>query len=192
MGLRLPRRLRVRGVEGAGRVKRVTAFKPPAPPRTQSPTSGMPDRIRRAFYALCGDFERREKLAWRFAQLLEENSAITLPEALLYVLLEERDIKFDYQSALLGGRQELGGLVVDFIIDMGGYALAVLVNGDYWHTLPAQMLRDDRTKEEVVGQSYEGVVISLALSIWESTLLGCNRERAVELLLTGVEVGRDF
>lgn len=115
---------------------------------------------------------------------------MTLPEAILYILLEEREQKFSYQSAFDGGRSELGGAVTDFVISMGGYALAVLVNGDYWHMLPAQVMRDIETVERVTGQMFEGEKITQTLMVWESTLLSCDRERAVDLLLTGVEVGR--
>jgi hypothetical protein len=181
---RLPR------LKSARRIKRPGLFKGPAPVRPEPITAEMPDRIKRAYYALCGEDDRRAELAWRFSKLLADNPAMTLPEALFYILLEERKISFSYQSAFDGGRAELGGVVVDFVLRMGSYAIAVLVNGDYWHTLPQQIVRDAETKEQVLGQFFEDLVIGQALEIWESTLLSCDRERAVDLLLQGVEVGR--
>jgi len=162
----------------------------PKTPQVEPVTAAMDERTKRAYYALCGEETRRAEIANRFAKLLLEFPAMTLPEAIFYILLQEREVSFDYQSAFDGGRAELGGYVVDFVLRMGSYALAVLVNGDYWHTLPSQVLRDFATKERVTGQYFEDLLIAQTLEVWESTLLSCDRERAVDLLLIGIEVGR--
>lgn len=40
----------------------------------------------------------------------------TILERIIWQWLTDRKISFDFQSSLLGGRQELGGLVADFIV----------------------------------------------------------------------------
>lgn len=190
--MKMPSVPRLRGVSGVGRIKRIPAIQPPPVARIESPTAEMEPRIKRAYYSLCGEQEERARLANRLARELRNYPAITLPEAIMMQLLEDRHLAYSYQSAFDGGRQELGGLVVDFVVLQAGTAIAVLVNGDYWHSLPAQRERDLETKEQVLGQEFQGNVITHGLEIWESTLLGCNRERAVELLLVGIEVGREF
>ena len=187
MTISLPKLPRIKGFPVIGKPKK---FEGPAPIRQKAITSEMSPRIKRAYYSLCGAPERRAELVYRFEALLEQFPTMTLPEGLFYTLLEERDISFSYQEAMLGGRSELGGAVTDFVLRMGGYALAILVNGDYWHSLAPQVMRDIETKERVVGQYFEGMMVTQALEIWESTLLSCDRERAVDLILTGVEVGK--
>lgn len=55
----------------------------------------------------------------------------TLPERVVYKALEDRHIEFDFQSSLLGGRVELGGLVADFIISRP--PVVIRVQGRFWH-----------------------------------------------------------
>ena len=58
----------------------------------------------------------------------------TLPELLVYNALIElgkvEGIDFTFQSSLLGGRQERGGLIIDFLISPD---LAISVLGTYFH-----------------------------------------------------------
>lgn len=173
-------------------VRRSLKSKLPTPIRikTEPPTSDMNSRERRAYYALCGDQDERREIVLRFRNLLEDNPAMTFPEAIYYYGLEKRRITFDYQSAMNGGRTELGGAVVDFILDMGSHAIGVLVNGNYWHNTPVQRARDFETKEIVTGQFWQGRIISTVIDVWESKLLSCDRDNAVDRSLHGEEVGQ--
>lgn len=47
----------------------------------------------------------------------------TLPERIMYKWLQDRRINFDFQSSLLGGRLEFGGIVADFILPDFMYVL---------------------------------------------------------------------
>ncbi len=179
-------------IKGIPNIRKAKAAEPPPTAKIKSYASDLEPRMKRAFYSLCGDMDRRKELIERFMRQLETNDRMTLPESIFYSLLEDRGVEFSYQSSFDGGRSELGGEVVDFVVDMGGYALAVLVNGDYWHSTPDQIRRDQESIESVTGQYFNGLQITATLIIWESTLLGCNRERAVDLLLTGVEVGKNY
>ena len=51
-------------------------------------------------------------------------------ELVIILWLTKRGIDFQFQSSLMGGFYELGGAVVDFIVQ--GY-LAWRVFGEYWH-----------------------------------------------------------
>lgn len=190
MPSKLPRLRGVRKPKGMKKINPPHVLKPQKPPKQVSYTEDMPPDLVRRFYSLCGDREERKEIVWRYDRLREDNPRMTFPEGILYIMLEDRNRTFSYQSPLDGGRTSLGGYVVDFIIDMGGYAFAVLVNGDYWHSLRFQEERDLETKLNVVGQEYEGLTIEAVLEIWESTLLSCSRDDAVDQLLIGLEVGK--
>ncbi len=70
----------------------------------------------------------------------------TLPEWLVYNELTRMNIEFDYQSSQMGGRQERGGAVVDFMIDSLG--LAINVNSTYWHYGRPGARQADRLQRE--------------------------------------------
>ena len=55
----------------------------------------------------------------------------TLPERVVYKALTDRHIEFDFQSSLVGGRLELGGLVADFVIPRP--PTIIRVQGLFWH-----------------------------------------------------------
>lgn len=185
--LKLPKPRKPKRIAGARRIK--TPVKP-VTIRNESATADLNPRERRAYYAICGDEETRREIIMRFRALLEKFSAMTLPEAIYYFELEKRKITFDYQSAMGGGRTELGGAVVDFILDMGSHAVGILVNGNYWHSNPVQRARDFETKEVVTGQFWQGKIISVVIDVWESKLLSCDRGNAVDRSLFGDEVGQ--
>ncbi len=54
----------------------------------------------------------------------------TLPEWLVWEELTRREIQFDFQSNLFGGRRAKGGLVIDFLIPPN---LAFSVLGTFFH-----------------------------------------------------------
>jgi hypothetical protein len=76
------------------------------------------------------------------------------------------DVDFSYQPAIEGGRQSLGGLVVDFIFfHLGGpEGLALFVNGTTWHTGRAPEARDDLTQDLLRGMGYE------ITELWDETI----------------------
>jgi hypothetical protein len=66
------------------------------------------------------------------------------------------DVDFSYQPAIEGGRQELGGLVVDFIFPhLGGpEGMALFVNGTMWHVGSAVEARDALTQDLLRGMGF--------------------------------------
>jgi hypothetical protein len=182
---------RVRKPPGVVKIKKTRKLKAPPRPRAEAITADLSPQLKRAYYNTCGSPEERKEIVDRFGELLEEEPNITYPEAIFWWLLEKlKREEFDYQSSIFGGRTELGGLVVDFLVDMGGYYVAVLVNGNYWHNKPEQRERDFLTKESVIGQTWQGSPILYAVEIWESKLLSCDRFDTAVRTLRGEDVGQ--
>lgn len=182
---------RVRKPPGVVQVKKVRKLAPPPKIRTEPLTAELSPRLKRAYYNTCGEPEERKAIVDRFAELLEKEPSITYPEAIFWYELEVLRIEdFSYQSALFGGRAELGGLVVDFVVNVGGFNVAILVNGNWWHNRPEQRERDFTTKEQVIGQTWQGIPILYCVEVWESKLLSCDRHDTVIRALRGEEVGQ--
>lgn len=55
----------------------------------------------------------------------------TLPERVVYKALTDRHLEFDFQSSLVGGRIDLGGMVADFLIPRP--PVVIRVQGMFWH-----------------------------------------------------------
>uniref|UniRef100_A0A6M3IJ02 DUF559 domain-containing protein n=1 Tax=viral metagenome TaxID=1070528 RepID=A0A6M3IJ02_9ZZZZ len=72
----------------------------------------------------------------------------TLPEYLVYRELTRLKVEFQYQSSQMGGRQERGGSVADFLItDLN---LVLNVQSLYWHYgRPEARLADRIQKEQL-------------------------------------------
>lgn len=67
----------------------------------------------------------------------------TLPERITYRELQRRRITFDFQSSLLGGRAQLGGMVADFIVYLALGTIIIRVQSVYFHTSTADRQKDD-------------------------------------------------
>ena len=73
------------------------------------------------------------------APIVSEIGSATLPEWYVWWYLTRRakllpNVEFEFQSSLFGGRRELGGLVVDFLLrDRFSPGLVVNVQGYHWH-----------------------------------------------------------
>lgn len=87
-------------------------------------------------------------------------------EEIVYNWLVKHKIVFTFQSSLSGGRYELGGSVVDFILDNRNIAIRVL--GEYWHRGVAKEGSDLLQKENLSALGW--VVIDLWSSDIENRL----------------------
>lgn len=74
----------------------------------------------------------------------------TLPEWYVYWYLTKKekltvDLEFSFQSSLFGGRQALGGLVIDFLIIDRFFppGLVINVQGEFWHRLTSSQRAKD-------------------------------------------------
>lgn len=57
--------------------------------------------------------------------------AMTAPERAVYNVLIKLGVPFEFQSKMLGGRDEKGGLIADFTIP--SLMLIIRVQGEYYH-----------------------------------------------------------
>lgn len=70
----------------------------------------------------------------------------TLPERIVWKWLLDHDYQFEYQLAELGGRDVVGGSVIDFVVyGVGLKRIVIRVMGTYWHgpKFPERQARDD-------------------------------------------------
>lgn len=132
---------------------------------------------------------RDSTLARKIMALLKKFPYGTLPEMVALEYLERAGERFTYQAQVMGGWRQ-GGLVPDFVVSRGGNALALLINGVYWHNLPGKSEVDATSKLRLVGQYVNGARITDAIIVWESALLSPARERVLDAALQGVELGQ--
>ena len=57
---------------------------------------------------------------------------MTAPERAIYNALNQLGIEFTFQSSMLGGREQRGGAVVDFLV--ASLRLIIRCVGEYWHS----------------------------------------------------------
>ena len=106
---------------------------------------------------------------------------MTEPEAMVMGWLTQRKIPFSFQTSLAGGFYELGGAVVDFILDELSIALRVM--GEYWHKGIEKTGTDMLQKEMLTAMGY--TVVDLLESDIQERL-----DETLRLALTGQEVLR--
>jgi len=138
----------------------------------------------RLLRALDGD----EKLVKRILALMQEYPAGTIPELICYVWLEKERIKFTYQAMLYGGRRASGGLLPDFVVDVGGgLSVAWQVQGEYWHSLARKGGYDRTVSLRLQGAWYQGRRIWKVAELWEADLLDkYQRETVLRMGLQGI------
>ena len=77
----------------------------------------------------------------------------SIPERILYKELERRKVTFTFQSSMLGGRLQLGGMVADFIL--ADYGAVIRVQGTFWHTGIEAEARDAYQKAIIENKGYD-------------------------------------
>lgn len=138
------------------------------------PTRG---KARKAVVVKDPNLRRIEKLVGReraeeVAKLMEVYPAEgTLPELLTMAWLDKRYILYDYQSAVMGGRRELGGAVVDFVIYGLGEGVACWrCQGEYWHSLSTRPRADADQKDRLLRAWWRGNKITKVVDLWEGDI----------------------
>ena len=91
----------------------------------------------------------------------------SIPEYLVYQSLIERQgkqpgIDFSYQSALMGGRLDKGGVVLDFVFT-DPPDLAINVQGEYYHYgLGATYMQNDIIiRQQIAGQGIKDLYLKM-------------------------------
>lgn len=101
------------------------------------------------------------------------------PEKKVANWLLNRKVPFDVQEPMLGGRTELGGLVVDFVIT--DRMIIIRVQGTYWHRTLEANARDELGRENLVQLGYAVV------DVWEDNLSDDEIELTMTKALRGEE-----
>lgn len=104
----------------------------------------------------------------------------SLEERILYKALSLRKIPFDFQSSMIGGRMELGGMVADFIL-LDRNAI-IRVQGTIWHT---GIVAEARDKEHRAIMENMGYVV---WDIWDWEIR--NRDLMDDWLRRHIDRGR--
>jgi len=126
--------------------------------------------------------------AKRVIKLQEEFPRGTLPELVAMDWLNSRHHHYFYQVEVLGGRRA-GGLVPDFVLPKGGEALAILVQGTYWHEGFENVQKTQTAVERLKGSIVFGQRISEVVEVWDRKLFE-DRDRVMGLAVVGIGVGR--
>lgn len=110
-----------------------------------------------------------EAEAKKMLALQKQYPQATLPELVTLDWLLRNGYDFEFQAPLFGGRRA-GGTVLDFLVFEGGKAIAIAVNGDYWHTQKSVAQRDRQLMLRLLGAEASGFRISDVVTMWESDI----------------------
>lgn len=134
-----------------------------------------------------------ESLAKKLQKLRDKKYPdATLPELVCLEWLERKRYKFEFQVWLLGGRVLKGGQVVDVVVDVGARVMILEVQGNYWHTRPGAIQRDEGQKYALLGLTVWGKKVAGVIALWESRLVqpvASKREQVMQLAMRGIELG---
>jgi hypothetical protein len=139
-------------------------------------------------YRLCGERDKTVKLAKMYLGLKRQFPRTTLPEALVYFILQKFGEQFVFQEEARAGRTSYGGAVVDFWLP--NLRIALRIQGNFWHSKPDQISRDEAQRAQLLGSKIDGIVVERVVDIWESRVYSCAREAVVRSALNGVEMGK--
>jgi len=125
-----------------------------------------------------------DKNARSVMRLREKGIVGTSPELLVYQWLTKEKLPFEYQSSQMGGRLQLGGVVVDFLLGHTPGLIALQVQGEYWHKSSAE---DAAGRTALLGQRVGGRTIKQVVSVWENDVYD-RLERTMTAAIMGREI----
>lgn len=138
-------------------------------------------------WQVMGGRERDLKLARQCATLKRERLPdATTPELIVYIWLSERGYDFEFQVEVNGGRRDVGGSVVDFVV-RAGKEWAIRVQGNYWHDQVEQGGLDELRKRLLVGAFVGKYQIDGVVDLWEDDLYR-DRETVMTMALAGFQL----
>jgi len=129
----------------------------------------------------------RGDVLWAPKEDVLEKAAIrsdigTLPERIVWKWLLDQDHLFTYQLAELGGRDVVGGAVIDFVLYSFGQKVTIIrVQGEYWHgpTFPQRQRRDDEQYYRLHAMGYA------VCDLWENDIYDAVREKRLTSYIEG-------
>jgi hypothetical protein len=133
------------------------------------------------------------RLAKKLLKLKKQFPDATMLELAIMEFLDRKQVRYEFQKWLLGGRKIRGGQVTDFTVDMGTYVIIIEAQGSYWHNRPGSHANDEAQKFALLGLSVWGKKIKKVIAVWEQRIMQPNktkREQTLQLALSGIEVGQ--
>jgi hypothetical protein len=109
-------------------------------------------------------------------------------ELMVYDWFSRNGVQFDYQVPLGGGRSTKLGQVLDFAVYSGGSAIAIPVQGQYWHSKADVAASDELDKLSALGQLVNGFRIDYYIPIWERRLYS-DRKTVISSALGNIDLG---
>jgi hypothetical protein len=136
-----------------------------------------------------GGRERDYKMAQQIATLQTTKLPdATTPELIVYLWLQQRGYEFEFQVQVNGGRRDVGGSVIDFVV-RAGKDWALRIQGSFWHTGYEKEASDNLRKQQIIG-SYAGKYqIDGVVDVQEEDLYK-DRETVLTLALSGYQLPR--
>lgn len=134
-----------------------------------------------------------EKLAKRVLKDKTKYPDYSTLELVIRDWLASRNVAFQGQVWVLGGRKLAGGQVLDFVIDQGSSVLVLEAQGNYWHTLDGKVQSDAAQRLALLGITIWGKKVRAVVEVWESRIIvdkPSKRNQTMELALLGVELGQ--
>ena len=119
----------------------------------------------------------------------------TLPERrvlwwLLYRAKLRPGVDFCFQTDFLGGREQPGGVVADFVLfEPTGGVLGWEILGEYWHTSYSDRHKSVDKTLRLLGISFRGEPLTQIIGLWESDIneSDSKRDRICEMALKGIQ-----
>lgn len=130
-----------------------------------------------------------EKMAQRVINLKRTKfPAAPYTELMVYDWFSRNGVQFDYQVPIGGGRSTKLGQVLDFAVYSGGSALAMPVQGQYWHSKADVAASDELDKLAALGQDVNGFRIDRYVPIWERRIYS-DRSTVIKYALANIDMG---
>lgn len=109
-------------------------------------------------------------------------------ELIAFDWFTQKGIQFDYQVPLGGGRSTKFGQVLDFAVYSGGEALALPVQGNYWHERADVALSDESDRLQALASLIGGRRVKDYVPVWERWLYK-DRDKVLSSAINGIPLG---
>lgn len=174
-----------KGLKGLG----PTQTRLPSIPIGDPPSSGDPeDPLVYEIWQVMGGRERDRKLARQCATLKREKlPEATTPELIVYLWLSSQGVDFEFQVEANGGRRDVGGSIVDFMV-RGSKEWAWRVQS-YWHQGWEQQGLDEVRRRLLIGSLVGEYQIDGVVDLWDTDIYR-DRDMVLNMALAGVQLGR--
>lgn len=133
-----------------------------------------------------GGRERDYKLAQQCATLKETLPDATTLELVIYLWLKQKGYRFEYQVQVNGGRRNVGGSVVDFVVN-AGKTWAWRAQGSYFHSGFEQVGLDEMRKKLLIGAYAGEYQIDGVVDLWENAVYA-DRETVLSQAIAGYQL----